>query len=78
MAIVGRGLAVATLGKFRLSGFLAWLTWLFVHLINLVQFENKVLVLVQWGWYYFNFNRAARLITGEKNGPVSPSSRFLI
>lgn len=69
MAIVGRGLAVATLGKFRLSGFLAWLTWLFVHLINLVQFENKVLVLVQWGWYYINYNRAARLITGEKTVP---------
>jgi NADH:ubiquinone reductase (H+-translocating) len=37
---------------------------LFVHLMNLVEFENKVLVLVQWGWYYFSRNRAARLITG--------------
>ena len=65
MAIIGRASAVADLGKLKFSGFLAWLVWLFVHLINLVEFENKVLVLVQWGWYYFSRNRAARLITGD-------------
>jgi NADH dehydrogenase len=65
MAIIGRASAVADLGKLKFSGFIAWLAWLFVHLMNLVEFENKVLVLVQWGWYYFSRNRAARLITGD-------------
>ncbi len=63
MAIVGRGAAVAEIGRLRFSGHLAWLAWLFIHLIELVEFENKILVLVQWGWYYFSRNRAARLIT---------------
>jgi NADH dehydrogenase len=66
MAIIGRASAVADLGKLRFSGFLAWLAWLFVHLMYLVEFENKILVLVQWGWYYFNRNRAARLITVDQ------------
>jgi len=65
MAIIGRASAVADLTKLKFSGFLAWLVWLFVHLMNLVEFENKVLVLIQWGWYYFSRNRAARLITGN-------------
>jgi NADH dehydrogenase len=65
MAIIGRASAVADLGKLKVSGFLAWLAWLFVHLIHLVEFEDKVLVLVQWAWYYFTRNRAARLITGD-------------
>ncbi|MGE5305450.1 MAG: NAD(P)/FAD-dependent oxidoreductase [Alphaproteobacteria bacterium] len=66
MAIVGRASAVADLGRFHFAGFLAWLAWLFVHLIELIEFENKVLVLIQWGWYYFSRNRAARLITGDR------------
>lgn len=66
MAIVGRASAVADLGKLRFSGFFAWLAWLFVHLINLVEFENKLLVLIQWAWYYFTCNRGARLITGDR------------
>lgn len=65
MAIIGRASAVADLGKLRFSGFLAWLAWLFVHLMHLVEFENKVLVFIQWAWYYFSRNRAARLITGD-------------
>jgi NADH dehydrogenase len=64
MAIVGRGVAVADLGKLKLGGYLAWLAWLFIHLVNIIEFENRLLVLVQWGWYYFSRNRAARLITG--------------
>jgi len=63
MAIVGRGAAVAEIGRLHFSGHLAWLAWLFVHIVELVEFENKVLVLIQWGWYYFSRNRAARLIT---------------
>jgi NADH dehydrogenase len=64
MAIVGRATGIADLGKLHLAGFWAWLAWLFVHLIQLVEFENRVLVLIQWGWYYLRRNRAARLITG--------------
>ena len=66
MAIVGHASAVAEMGRFRFTGYLAWLAWLFVHLMKLVEFENRILVLVQWGWYYFSRNRAARLITGEE------------
>ena len=69
MAIIGRASAVADLGKLQFSGFLAWLAWLFVHLMHLVEFENKVLVLIQWGWYYFSRNRAARIITGGDRTP---------
>ena len=65
MAIVGHASAVADMGRLRFSGYFAWLAWLFVHLVNLIEFQNKILVLVQWGWYYFSRNRAARLITGE-------------
>ena len=65
MAIIGRASAVADMGNFQCAGFFAWLMWLFVHLMQLVEFENKILVLIQWSWYYFSRNRAARLITGE-------------
>ena len=65
MAIIGRASAVAQIGRWQFSGYLAWLAWLFIHLVELVEFENRVLVLIQWGWYYFSRNRAARLITGE-------------
>lgn len=66
MAIVGRATAIADLRGLRLAGFTAWLAWLFVHLMQLVEFENRVLVLVQWGWFYFRRSRAARLITGDR------------
>ncbi len=66
MAIVGRATAIADLAGVHLAGFTAWLAWLFVHLMQLVEFENRVLVLVQWGWFYFRRSRAARLITGDK------------
>jgi NADH dehydrogenase len=69
MAIVGRGTAVADLRRFHLAGYFAWLAWLFVHIVNLIEFENKLLVLIQWGWAYFRRSRAARLITGEHRMP---------
>ena len=72
MAIIGHASAVAEMGRLRFTGYLAWLAWLFVHLMKLVEFENRILVLVQWGWYYFSRNRAARLITGES--PSDPGS----
>jgi NADH dehydrogenase len=65
MATIGRSAAVADLKWARLTGFPAWITWLFVHLMQLVMFENRVLVFVQWAWHYITFNKSARLITGE-------------
>jgi NADH dehydrogenase len=65
MATIGRAAAVADLGWVRFSGFLAWLAWLFIHLIYLIEFQNRILVLTQWAWNYMTRNRAARLITGE-------------
>jgi NADH dehydrogenase len=70
LAVIGRNAAVADLGWLRLGGRLAWLVWLFVHLLYLVQFENRLLVMVQWGWNYFTRNRAARLITGPSPLPL--------
>jgi NADH dehydrogenase len=70
MATIGRAAAVVDLGWLRFSGFLAWLAWLFVHLVNLIQFGNRVLVLMQWAGNYFSRNRSARLITGENPLPL--------
>jgi NADH:ubiquinone reductase (H+-translocating) len=64
MATIGRARAVAMIGPLHLSGLLAWLAWLFIHLMYLVEFENRVLVLFQWAWNYITWNRSARLITG--------------
>jgi NADH dehydrogenase len=77
LATIGRSAAVADLRFVRYSGFLAWLTWLFVHLLYLVEFENRVLVLVQWAWSYITRNRGARLITGIKALPL-PITRVTI
>ncbi len=74
MAIVGRASAIADLHRFHFAGFMAWLAWLFVHLIELIEFENKILVLVQWAWYYFSRNRAARLITGNRTIAITSGS----
>ena len=63
MAVIGRSAAVAEIGRLRLHGFVAWLAWLFIHLMYLVEFENRLLVLLQWGWNYCTWNRSARLIT---------------
>ena len=69
LAVIGRGAAVARIGKLRLSGLLAWLIWLFVHLMYIVQFSNRLVVFVHWGFLYLTFNRGARLITGEMSPP---------
>jgi NADH dehydrogenase len=63
LATIGRSAAVADFGKIHLSGFIAWMMWLLVHLMNLVGFRNRLLVFVQWAWSYFTFDRSARLIT---------------
>ncbi len=65
MATIGRRLAVAEIGGFHLRGRLAWLAWLSLHLIKLMQVQSRILVLVQWVWSYATWNRRARLITGQ-------------
>ena len=66
MATVGRGFAVAEFGRVRLSGYAGWLSWLGVHLMMLTEFENRLLVLLQWAWSYWTRNRSARLIVGDE------------
>ena len=70
MAVIGRRAAVAKLAGVEFNGTLAWLAWLFIHLMYLVEFDNRVLVLIQWAWNYLTWNRGARLITGESPLPL--------
>jgi NADH dehydrogenase len=65
MAVIGRFKAVAESGPLRFDGVLAWLGWLFIHLIYIVEFSHRLVVLVRWFYLYFSFNRGARLITGN-------------
>jgi NADH:ubiquinone reductase (H+-translocating) len=64
MAVIGRAAAVANIFGLQFSGLLAWLIWLFIHLIYIVEFQSRVMVFVQWGFEYLTFSRGARLITG--------------
>ena len=66
LATIGKSAAVAEFGRFHFSGFSAWLMWLLIHLMKIVTFRNRLLVLVQWGWSYFSYDRSARLITGQE------------
>jgi NADH dehydrogenase len=66
MATIGRNAAVADLGWLHLSGRLAWLGWVFIHLARIAQFHNRILVFSQWAWNYFTRGRSARLITGSE------------
>jgi len=70
LATIGRGAAVADLNWLQISGFPAWLLWIFVHLLYIVEFQNRLLVFVQWGWFYLTFDRSARLITGKNPLPL--------
>ncbi len=63
LATIGRSAAVADFGRLRFGGSVAWILWLFIHLMKLVSFRNRVLVLVQWAWSYITYDRSARLIT---------------
>jgi NADH dehydrogenase len=67
MATIGRAAAVAEIGKLHVSGLVAWFMWLTIHLMYLVGFQNRVVVLLQWFYSYATFNRGARLITGSKD-----------
>jgi NADH dehydrogenase len=64
LAVIGRAAAVANIFGRRISGFLAWLIWVFIHLMYLVMFQNRVVVFVKWAIQDLTFNRGSRLITG--------------
>ncbi len=66
MATIGRGSAVADIGRLETSGFVAWLLWLFIHIVSLIGFRNRVAVLMEWAWAYLTFQRRVRLITGGR------------
>jgi len=75
LATIGRAAAVAQFGKIHISGFLAWLSWLFIHILFLIGFRNRLLVFIQWAWSYVTYERGARLITGSTDLPGwNPSS----
>lgn len=69
LATIGRAAAVAEFGKIHISGFIAWLSWLFIHIFFLIGFRNRIIVLMQWAWSYFTYERGARLITGDQELP---------
>lgn len=65
LATIGRAAAVAQIGKIHISGYFAWLAWLFIHIMFLIGFRNRIIVLIQWAWSYLTYERGARLITGD-------------
>jgi NADH dehydrogenase len=77
LATIGRSRAVADLGKLHISGYFAWLAWLFVHLLFLIGFRNRLFVLTEWAWAYLTYNHSARLITdtGEREPVEKPKAR---
>jgi NADH dehydrogenase len=74
LATIGRAAAIAQFGKIHISGFVAWLAWLFVHILFLIGFRNRLLVFIQWAWSYVTYERGARLITGSTYLPGWPGS----
>lgn len=69
LATIGRAAGIADLGRFKLSGFIAWAAWLFIHIFFLIGFRNRVIVMFDWAWSYFTYDRGARLITGRPGRP---------
>ncbi|HET7184650.1 MAG TPA: NAD(P)/FAD-dependent oxidoreductase [Terriglobales bacterium] len=72
MSTIGRAAAVADFGKFKVSGFVAWVLWLLVHIMFLIGFRNRLLVMLDWFWAYLTYQRSARLITGNTTLPGFP------
>jgi NADH:quinone reductase (non-electrogenic) len=74
LATIGRSRAVADIKGIHLSGFIAWVTWLTVHLFYLIGFENRLLVVIRWGFSFATHGRGARLIAGESEAPRGPTA----
>jgi NADH dehydrogenase len=69
LATIGRRAAVAVIGRMRLWGYPAWLAWLFAHIYFLIGFRNRFVVLMEWAWSYWTFERHARIVIGESAAP---------
>ena len=69
LATIGRSFAIADFGFARVSGFIAWVLWLGVHILYLIGFRNRLLVMVQWAWAYFTYEHGARIITPQMREP---------
>jgi NADH dehydrogenase len=69
MATIGRNAAVAQTGRLRLTGFVAWIAWVLIHVLLLIGFRNRLVVMIEWAWAYVTFNRGVRLITGTAGLP---------
>ena len=72
LATIGRKSAVAQFRRFQMAGFFAWIMWLLVHILFLIGFRNRLIVMIQWIWSYFSYSRGARLITGRRMSPGKP------
>jgi NADH dehydrogenase len=68
MATIGRNRAIAVSAGLQMTGFLAWIAWVFIHILYLVDFRNRLAVLFEWSWAYFSYNRSARIIL-ERSAP---------
>jgi NADH:ubiquinone reductase (H+-translocating) len=75
LATIGRAAAIAEFRKIHISGYIAWLAWLFIHIFFLIGFRNRMIVLIQWAWSYFTYERGARLITGDTTLPGWPNAK---
>jgi NADH dehydrogenase len=75
LATIGRAAAVAEFGRLKLSGFVAWLVWVFVHIMYLTGFRNRVLVLIQWAYAWVFYHRGIRLITGDSSLGLTEARR---
>jgi NADH dehydrogenase len=76
LATIGRAAAIAQFGKVHISGFVAWLSWLFIHIMFLIGFRNRIIVMLQWAWSYLTYERAAWLITGATRVIAVPSIEY--
>lgn len=74
LATIGRAAAVAQIRKIHISGYFAWLAWLFIHIMFLIGFRNRIIVMIQWAWSYLTYERGARLITGDTTLPGWPDT----
>jgi NADH dehydrogenase len=72
LAVIGRGQAVADIGRLHFGGFIAWFLWIFIHIFFLIGFRNRVLVLIEWAWAYLTYQRGARLITEAWQPAAAP------
>jgi NADH dehydrogenase len=77
LAVIGRGSAIAHVFGMDLSGLPAWLIWLFIHLMYIVEFQSRILVFVEWGFLYLTNNRGARLITGPAANDIPDGSHTM-